>query len=208
MTSWSKHAAGSGNRLASRIWARVPATAPRSALRSGSLRMARSPTSSIVSGSPMSIVRAGPAPPAGGGNVRSRTARARTVPHPRREARRLKLLLIEDDAETRDHVANGLTEEGHLVVQAASGDNGLYLAAAENFDVLIIERMLNSQTTRRGCSSACGCRRSRRRAKVRVLQRYWAPPTRCRRCRAERSFDPCLGGFPPLDGGRKGNSDL
>jgi two-component system, OmpR family, response regulator len=54
----------------------------------------------------------------------------------------VKLLLVEDDAETRDYVANGLAEEGHLVVSAASGDEGLYLAAAETFDLLIVDRML------------------------------------------------------------------
>jgi two-component system, OmpR family, response regulator len=54
----------------------------------------------------------------------------------------LKLLLIEDDAETRDYVANGLAEEGHLVMPVASGDEGLFLAAAESFDLLIVDRML------------------------------------------------------------------
>jgi two-component system, OmpR family, response regulator len=54
----------------------------------------------------------------------------------------VKLLLVEDDAETRDYVANGLAEEGHLVVSAASGDEGLFLAAAETFDLLIVDRML------------------------------------------------------------------
>jgi two-component system, OmpR family, response regulator len=54
----------------------------------------------------------------------------------------VKLLLVEDDAETRDYVVNGLAEEGHLVVSAASGDEGLFLAAAETFDLLIVDRML------------------------------------------------------------------
>jgi two-component system, OmpR family, response regulator len=59
-----------------------------------------------------------------------------------RRRRRVKLLLIEDDAETRNYVANGLAEEGHLVVEAASGDEGLFLAAGETFDLLIVDRML------------------------------------------------------------------
>jgi two-component system, OmpR family, response regulator len=54
----------------------------------------------------------------------------------------LKLLLIEDDAETREYVANGLAEEGHIVVQAKSGDEGLYRAAGQEFDLLIVDRML------------------------------------------------------------------
>jgi len=56
--------------------------------------------------------------------------------------RSLKLLLVEDDAETRAYIANGLSEEGHLVVEAARGDEGLYLAAGEAFDLLIVDRML------------------------------------------------------------------
>jgi two-component system OmpR family response regulator len=54
----------------------------------------------------------------------------------------VKVLVIEDDAETRDYVANGLAEEGHQIVQAATGDEGLYRAAGENFDLLVVDRML------------------------------------------------------------------
>jgi two-component system, OmpR family, response regulator len=54
----------------------------------------------------------------------------------------MKLLVIEDDAETRDYVVKGLSEEGHLVASAASGDEGLFLAVGEAFDLLIVDRML------------------------------------------------------------------
>lgn len=54
----------------------------------------------------------------------------------------MKLLLIEDDAETADYVAGGLKEHGHVVDHAASGRDGLFLAAGETYDVIIVDRML------------------------------------------------------------------
>ncbi len=54
----------------------------------------------------------------------------------------MKILIVEDDPETAEYVANGLAEEGHLTVRVASGDEGLFRAAAENFDLLIVDRML------------------------------------------------------------------
>jgi two-component system, OmpR family, response regulator len=56
--------------------------------------------------------------------------------------RSLKILLIEDDGETADYIANGLGEEGHLVARAASGGVGLACAMDESFDLLIVDRML------------------------------------------------------------------
>ncbi len=56
----------------------------------------------------------------------------------------MKILVIEDDPETAAYVANGLTEEGHLVAQAATGNEGLFRAAGESFDLLIVDRMLPS----------------------------------------------------------------
>lgn len=55
---------------------------------------------------------------------------------------RMKILVIEDDPETARYVVNGLGEEGHLAVRAASGDEGLFRAAGENYDLLIVDRML------------------------------------------------------------------
>ncbi|MGH7002994.1 MAG: winged helix-turn-helix domain-containing protein [Alphaproteobacteria bacterium] len=54
----------------------------------------------------------------------------------------MKVLLIEDDAETAAYVANGLKELGHTVDLAATGRDGLFLAAGENYDLLIVDRML------------------------------------------------------------------
>src|SRR5215471_18740538 len=55
---------------------------------------------------------------------------------------RLKILLIEDDREGADYVANGLREEGHLIVQVATGVEGLICALGNGFDLLIVDRMI------------------------------------------------------------------
>lgn len=54
----------------------------------------------------------------------------------------MKILLVEDDRETADYVAQGLTEAGHVVDKAATGKEGLFLAAGESYDVMILDRML------------------------------------------------------------------
>jgi two-component system, OmpR family, response regulator len=54
----------------------------------------------------------------------------------------VKILVIEDDAETADYVANGLREEGHLVASAATGNEALATAMEETFDLLIVDRMI------------------------------------------------------------------
>jgi len=54
----------------------------------------------------------------------------------------MKILLVEDDPETGDYVANGLAEHGHTVDRATNGRDGLFLAAGENYDLLIVDRML------------------------------------------------------------------
>jgi two-component system OmpR family response regulator len=54
----------------------------------------------------------------------------------------MRILIIEDDAESADYLAKGLRESGHVVDLAPDGRDGLLLAAAEPFDVLIVDRML------------------------------------------------------------------
>src|SRR5947208_15056797 len=54
----------------------------------------------------------------------------------------MKVLLIEDDLETSAYVARGLREQGHVVDLAATGRDGLFLAAEGGHDVLIVDRML------------------------------------------------------------------
>ncbi|MEY6433507.1 response regulator transcription factor [Thioalkalicoccus limnaeus] len=54
----------------------------------------------------------------------------------------MRILVIEDDAETARYIAQGLREQGHVVDLAADGHEGLMLASGTDYDVLIIDRML------------------------------------------------------------------
>ena len=54
----------------------------------------------------------------------------------------MKVLVIEDDRETGAYVKKGLEEHGHVVDLAANGRDGLFLAAGETFDVIIVDRRL------------------------------------------------------------------
>jgi two-component system OmpR family response regulator len=54
----------------------------------------------------------------------------------------VKVLLIEDDQDTARYVARGLREHGHVVDHAATGRDGLFLAADGEHDVLVVDRML------------------------------------------------------------------
>lgn len=54
----------------------------------------------------------------------------------------MKILLIEDDAQTARHIADGLRQDGHVVDHAADGRDGLFLAAGATYEVMVIDRML------------------------------------------------------------------
>jgi two-component system OmpR family response regulator len=54
----------------------------------------------------------------------------------------LRILVVEDDNETAAYLSGGLEEEGHAVSWSRAGRDGLFLAMTENFDLLIIDRML------------------------------------------------------------------
>ena len=54
----------------------------------------------------------------------------------------MRLLLIEDDAEVANYLIKGLKENGFVVDHASDGKEGLYLATSEDYDVMIVDRML------------------------------------------------------------------
>ena len=54
----------------------------------------------------------------------------------------VRILLIEDDAETADYVLRGLKESGWMADHAATGQDGLMMATDAGYDILIIDRML------------------------------------------------------------------
>ncbi|MGI9414509.1 MAG: winged helix-turn-helix domain-containing protein [Hyphomicrobiales bacterium] len=56
----------------------------------------------------------------------------------------MKILVIEDDQETADYLARGLRESGHSVDHTADGRDALILATDEEYDVMIVDRMLPS----------------------------------------------------------------
>ena len=54
----------------------------------------------------------------------------------------MRILCIEDDKELLDFVAKGLIEMGHIVDTAKDGNDGLFMATTELYDVLLVDRML------------------------------------------------------------------
>ncbi|NVO54978.1 response regulator transcription factor [Rhodobacteraceae bacterium B1Z28] len=53
-----------------------------------------------------------------------------------------RLLIVEDDEDTRDFIAKGFSEEGYVVEVAADGREGLYHATDGGFDAIVLDRML------------------------------------------------------------------
>ena len=53
-----------------------------------------------------------------------------------------KILLVEDDPSTAEFIAAGLTEEGFVVDQAATGRDGLFLATDGSYHCIVLDRML------------------------------------------------------------------
>ena len=58
----------------------------------------------------------------------------------------MRILLVEDDADVAGFVLKGLREAGHVADHAATGRDGLFLAASEAFDAIILDRMLPGGT--------------------------------------------------------------
>ncbi|WP_416306305.1 winged helix-turn-helix domain-containing protein [Neptunicella sp. SCSIO 80796] len=54
----------------------------------------------------------------------------------------MKLLVIEDDATTRSYIQKGFQESGAVVDTADNGPDGLFLATSEEYDIIILDRML------------------------------------------------------------------
>ena len=53
-----------------------------------------------------------------------------------------KVLVVEDDAQTREEIVIALTDHGCLVETAATGRDGLVLAVANEYDAIVLDRML------------------------------------------------------------------
>ena len=55
---------------------------------------------------------------------------------------RVRCLVIEDEAETSNYICKGLREAGYLVTACATGPDGLDYATGEQWDLIILDRML------------------------------------------------------------------
>ena len=54
----------------------------------------------------------------------------------------MRILLVEDDPTVAGFVVKGLREAGHVVEHADNGRDGLFMAASEVFETIILDRML------------------------------------------------------------------
>jgi len=54
----------------------------------------------------------------------------------------MRLLVVEDDKDVAGFVLKGLREAGHVVEHANNGKDGLHMAENEEFDAIILDRML------------------------------------------------------------------
>jgi len=54
----------------------------------------------------------------------------------------MRILVVEDDRDVAGFVLKGLREAGHLAEHADNGRDGLFMAASESFDAIILDRML------------------------------------------------------------------
>ena len=54
----------------------------------------------------------------------------------------MRILLVEDDKDVAAFVVRGLREAGHVVERVDNGRDGLFMAASETFDAVILDRML------------------------------------------------------------------
>jgi two-component system OmpR family response regulator len=54
----------------------------------------------------------------------------------------MKVLLVEDNERVSSFVKKGLTEAGHSIDHADNGRDGMFLAAGESYDAIVMDRML------------------------------------------------------------------
>jgi two-component system, OmpR family, response regulator len=54
----------------------------------------------------------------------------------------MKILVVEDNERVARFVTRGLREAGHTVEHANNGRDGLFIAASEPYDVIVLDRML------------------------------------------------------------------
>ncbi|HEX2238831.1 MAG TPA: response regulator transcription factor [Gammaproteobacteria bacterium] len=93
----------------------------------------------------------------------------------------MRVLIIEDDRQAAGYLAKGLRESGFAVDHAANGNEGLYMALSEPYDVLIVDRMLPG---RDGLSIIATLRAQGKMTPVLILSALWEVDDRVRGLRA------------------------
>ena len=56
----------------------------------------------------------------------------------------MRVLVIEDDKQTRDFIVQGLNESGHVADKADNGKDGLFMALEHPYDTIVVDRRLLS----------------------------------------------------------------
>ena len=54
----------------------------------------------------------------------------------------MRVLVVEDDHEVAGYILKGLREAGHQAEHADNGRDGFFLATSEQFDAIVLDRML------------------------------------------------------------------
>ncbi|MBC7634748.1 MAG: response regulator transcription factor [Acetobacteraceae bacterium] len=54
----------------------------------------------------------------------------------------MRILVVEDDKDVANFIVKGLKEVGHVVEHSNNGRDGLFMAASETFDAIVLDRML------------------------------------------------------------------
>ena len=54
----------------------------------------------------------------------------------------MRILIIEDDPDTASYIKRGVEEAGHVADHAGDGKEGLLMATTEQYDILVVDRML------------------------------------------------------------------
>lgn len=78
----------------------------------------------------------------------------------------MRVLVVEDDSRMRELLRQGLEEEGHAVASAVDGDEGLSMARAHPFDLIVLDLMLPKLD---GVEIARRLRRDRRQTPILML---------------------------------------
>lgn len=54
----------------------------------------------------------------------------------------MKILIIEDDLDAASYLVKAFREAGHSTEHASDGESGLFMASENNYDVVVVDRML------------------------------------------------------------------